>query len=82
MKGGDYLLEAYKIMPDNDLFDVMEVHVKVKPEVIPGKPLRRIRCDSCGGYVQDQRGVQRNRRVFCKPCADTGYYEPVGQDIF
>jgi formylmethanofuran dehydrogenase subunit E len=81
MKGGDYLLEAYKIMPDNDLVDVMEVHIKVKPKDMPGKPLRRTRCDSCGEH-EDMREVQRNGRVFCRPCADTGYYKPVGQDIF
>lgn len=75
-------LEAYKIMSDGELFDVMEVHVKVKPEDMPGRPLRRIKCDSCGEYVQDLREVQRNGRVLCRPCADTGYYESVGQDIF
>ena len=75
-------LEAYKIMPDNDLFDVMEVHVKVKPEDMPGRPLRKIKCDSCGEHVQDMREVHRDGKVLCRPCADTGYYGPVGQDIF
>jgi formylmethanofuran dehydrogenase subunit E len=75
-------LEAYKIMPDNELFDVMEVHVKVKPEDMPGRPLQRLQCDACGEYVQDMREVHRNGKVLCRPCADTGYYEPVGRDIF
>jgi formylmethanofuran dehydrogenase subunit E len=75
-------LEAYKIMPDNDLFDVMEVHVKVKPEDMPGRPLRRIRCDTCGEHVQDMREVHRDGKVLCRPCASAGYYEPAGQDIF
>ena len=75
-------LEAYKIMQDNELFDLMEVHVKVKPEDMPGRPLRRVLCDSCGEYVQDMREVHRNGKVLCRPCADTGYYGPVGQDIF
>ena len=75
-------LEAYKIMSDEELFDVMEVNVKINPEDMPGRPLRRIKCDSCGEYVQDLREVQRNGRVLCLPCADTGYYEPVRQDIF
>jgi formylmethanofuran dehydrogenase subunit E len=75
-------LEAYKIMPDNDLFDVMEVHVKVKPEDMPGRPLRRIQCDSCGEHVQDMREVHRDGQVLCRPCAETGYYESIGQAIF
>ncbi len=74
--------KAYKIMSDNELFDVMEVHVKVKPEDMPGKPLRRIRCDSCGEHVQDMREVHRDGKVLCRPCAASGYYGPVGQDIF
>jgi formylmethanofuran dehydrogenase subunit E len=75
-------LEAYKIMPDEDLFDLMQVNVKINPEDMPGRPLQRIQCDSCGEYVQDLREIQRNGRVLCRPCADTGYYEPVGQAIF
>ena len=75
-------LEAYKIMSDSDLFDVMEVYVKVKPEDMPGSPLRRIRCDSCGEHVQDMREVLRDGKVLCRPCAASGYYKPVGQDIF
>lgn len=75
-------LEAYKIMSDNDLFNLMEVHVEVKPEDMPGRPLRRIKCDSCGEHVQDMREVQRNGKVLCRPCADSGYFKPVGQDIF
>ncbi|MEW6738741.1 MAG: FmdE family protein [Nitrospirota bacterium] len=67
-------LEAYKIMSDNDLFDIMDVKVDIKPEDMPGRPLRRIRCDSCGEYVQDIREVYRDGRILCKPCADGGYY--------
>lgn len=75
-------LEAYKIMSDGELFDVMEVHVRVNPEDMPGRPLRRIQCDSCGEHVQDLREVYRDGKVLCRPCADEGYYEHPGQDIF
>jgi formylmethanofuran dehydrogenase subunit E len=74
-------LEAYKIMPDDELFDVMEVHVKINPEDMPGRPIRRIRCDSCGEYVQDLREVYKDGKVLCRPCADSGYYAHPGQDI-
>ncbi len=75
-------LEAYKIMSEEDLFDVMEVRVKIKPEDMPGRPSGRVRCDACGEYVQDLRDVWRDGRVLCRPCAGFGYYEPVGKDIF
>jgi len=68
-------LEAYKIMPDEELFDVREVRVKIKPEDMPGRPLRRTKCDQCGEYVQDLREVYREGKVLCRPCADSGYYE-------
>jgi len=67
-------LEAYKIMSDIDLFDMMNVKVDIKPEDMPGRPLKRIRCDSCREYVQDMREVYRDGRILCKPCADGGYY--------
>lgn len=68
-------LEAYKIMQDEELFDVMDVRVRLSPEDMPGRPLRRVVCDSCGEYVQDMREVCRDGRVFCRPCADTCYYK-------
>ncbi len=68
-------LEAYKVMADEELFDVMEVAVKVRSADLPGRPLRRVRCDSCGEHVQDMREVYRNGRVLCVACAQGGYYE-------
>ena len=67
-------LEAYKIMSDEELFEVMNVRVSIKPEDMPGRPLKRIPCDMCGEYVQDMREIHKNGRVLCKPCAGGGYY--------
>jgi formylmethanofuran dehydrogenase subunit E len=67
-------LEAYKVMSDEELFDVMDVVVRPHPEDMPGRPLRRVRCDSCGEYVQDMREVSRDGKTLCRPCADGGYY--------
>jgi formylmethanofuran dehydrogenase subunit E len=68
-------LEAYKIMSDEELFEVAEVIVTVRPEDMPGRPLRRVECEGCGEYVQDGREVQRDGKALCVPCADGGYYE-------
>ncbi len=67
-------LEAYKIMTDADLFDVMEVSVTVRPEDMPGRPMQRVQCDSCGEHVQDMREVYQEGKVLCAPCAQGGYY--------
>ncbi|HWR73482.1 MAG TPA: FmdE family protein [Nitrospirota bacterium] len=68
-------LEAYKVMSDEELFDVMEVAVKVRPEDMPGRPMRRVQCDSCGEHVQDMREVYQDGKVLCVSCAQGGYYE-------
>lgn len=67
-------LEAYKIMRDDELFTAMEVQVTMRPEDMPGRPMRRVACDACGEYVQDMREIAREGRVLCRPCADGGYY--------
>ena len=67
-------LEAYKIMPDAELFMVMHVQVRIRPEDMPGRPLRRVQCQSCGEHVQDSRDVLQQGRVLCIPCASGGYY--------
>ena len=67
-------LEAYKVMPDEELFDVMEVSVKLRPEDMPGRPLKRIPCEACGEYVQDMREIYRDGKALCRPCANGGYY--------
>lgn len=67
-------LEAYKIMPEEELFDVMEVAVNLRPEDLPGKPLRRVQCAACGEYVQDMRDIVRDGQTLCRPCTEGGYY--------
>ncbi len=68
-------LEAYKIMPDFELFTWREVSVKILPEDMPGRPLSRVRCDQCSEYVQDMREIIRDGKTLCKPCAEGGYYK-------
>lgn len=67
-------LQAYRIMADEDLFAIEDVHVELKPENMPGRPLRRVPCDQCGEQVQDMREVRDNGRTLCIPCAQGGYY--------
>ncbi len=71
-------LEAYKVMSDEELFDMMEVTINVAPQDMPGRPMRRVRCDACGEHVQDMREVCQDGKVLCVPCAKGGYYEVKG----
>lgn len=67
-------LEAYMVMGDEELFDVMDVRVELKPEDMPGRPLKRVMCDACGEHVQDMRDRFIDGRVLCRYCAEGGYY--------
>ena len=74
-------IEAYKIMPDDELFSLSEVDVRIKPEDMPGKPAYRVMCEICGEYIQDTREISREGKVFCKACAEGSYYNEVKRDI-
>jgi len=67
--------KAYKIMTERELFNVMDVKVTIKPEDMPGRPLRRIKCEGCGEHIQDIREIHMAGKVLCKPCAGLGYYK-------
>ena len=69
-------LEAYRIMPEEELFTIQAVKVEIPACDLPGRPQRRVQCDSCGDWVQDCRDVESQGRTLCKPCAFGRYYEP------
>ncbi len=68
-------LEAYKIMPDDQLFSCKEVSVDIPEEDMPGRPTRRIQCETCGEHVQDNRDVNVDGNILCKACAGESYYK-------
>jgi formylmethanofuran dehydrogenase subunit E len=68
-------LEAYKVMPDEELFEWKEVKVVIPEEDMPGRPIRRIKCEKCGEHVQDSRDVNVDGRLMCKACAGEAYYK-------
>ncbi|OGQ86772.1 MAG: formylmethanofuran dehydrogenase [Deltaproteobacteria bacterium RIFOXYD12_FULL_56_24] len=68
-------LEAYRIMPEKELFKIQAVKIIVPEEDMPGRPIRRVQCARCGDWVQDCREIIENGKPFCKPCALGRYYE-------
>ena len=68
-------LEAYRIMPEDELFKVQAVRITVPEEDMPGRPKRRVQCERCGDWVQDCREVMQEGKPLCKPCAHGRYYE-------
>jgi formylmethanofuran dehydrogenase subunit E len=71
-------LEAYKALPDEDLFRWQRVRVSLPEADKPGHPLARALCDECGEGINDHREVARNGRTVCRACAGEKYYEALG----
>ncbi len=67
-------LEAYKIMPEEELFFFQEVKADIPECDMPGRPLRRVQCDECGDFVQDCREVEQDDKILCRACAGQRYY--------
>ena len=67
-------LEAYRQMPEEELFTIQQVAVEIPECDMPGRPLRRVQCTSCGDWVQDCREVQQGDALLCRACAGQRYY--------
>jgi len=70
-------LEAYKVLPDSELFTVLSVRVNLKPEDLPGGPRSRVACQQCGEGVNNGRERRVKDRILCRSCAGESYYEEV-----
>ena len=68
-------LAAYKVMPDEDLFDIEHVLVQIPDDDMPGPPRRRVICEQCGEGINDNRDVTIEGKVLCRSCAYGGYYQ-------
>lgn len=67
-------LQAYRVMPEEELFHIEKVRIDVSEFDLPGRPIRRVRCETCGAWVQDGRDLERGGRVVCRHCADGSYF--------
>lgn len=67
-------LKAYKELPDDQLFAIHQVSVRMNEEDQPGRPVSRVMCDECGEGVNDRREVRREGRILCRACAGDSYY--------
>jgi len=70
-------LEAYKIMPEGELFRIEMVSLTIPPEDLPGRPLRRVQCENCADWVQDSRDIVSDGKVLCRNCAHGRYYTKI-----
>jgi formylmethanofuran dehydrogenase subunit E len=62
-------------IPDEELFKLEPVTVNLKPEDLPGKPSRKVKCEGCGENVMDGRDLLIDGKVLCQACAQGAYYQ-------
>ncbi len=66
-------------LSEEELFSITEVNVPLRPEDLPGKPLRRCQCARCGENIMDGREVESQGETLCKPCFERkNYYSVTG----
>lgn len=68
--------QAYRILPDDELFDRQWVRVTVRPEDLPGYKGERAECAECREIINFRREVKIDGRTLCRSCAGERYYEP------
>lgn len=67
--------EAYKSMPEDELFIVQEALVNIPDYDQPGRPVSRVICAICGEGINDRREVRSNGQILCRACAQGSYYQ-------
>jgi formylmethanofuran dehydrogenase subunit E len=70
-------MQAYQIMPDNEMFTVAEVQLTTPIEAIISRPGVRVDCDGCGEEIMNEREVHTEGLTLCRTCAGKAYYHPV-----
>ncbi|MEN6330724.1 MAG: FmdE family protein [Smithella sp.] len=61
-------------LSEDELFSITCVEVPLRPEDMPGKPLRRCRCARCGENIMDGREFEEQGETLCKPCFERKNY--------
>ena len=59
---------------DEELFNITTVNVHLKPEDLPGKPVRACQCARCGETVLDGREIESAGETLCRPCFEKANY--------
>lgn len=70
----DAYLEGYRKMPDDDLFEVQQVRLRVPIEEIISTEDAKTICSGCGEEIFNGREVVEGQQVLCQSCAGNSYY--------
>jgi formylmethanofuran dehydrogenase subunit E len=72
-------LEAYQVMPSEELLEAQPVRLLVSLALILSHEDAKASCEACGEEIFNQREVLVGGRVLCKACAGEAYVVPLGK---
>ncbi|MBI4762057.1 MAG: FmdE family protein [Chloroflexota bacterium] len=67
-------MQAYQVMPDDEMFTVTPVALSAPIEAIVSRPGVRVNCDVCGEEIINEREIKREGLTLCRACAGQAYY--------
>ena len=70
----DDIVEFFNRYSDDEIFSVEEVVVNVKPEDLPGPPMKQEICSICNEEILDGNEVINNGKIICRACNGEKYY--------
>jgi formylmethanofuran dehydrogenase subunit E len=75
------MLDAYKIIPANELFTVQQVKLETPIDEIISRPNKKTACGMCSEEIFNGRETSRDGMILCKSCAGEGYYATASYKI-
>jgi formylmethanofuran dehydrogenase subunit E len=70
-------MQAYQILPENELLAFSEVKLNTPVEQIVSRPGIRVQCAVCGEEIINEREIQRDGRSLCRACAGSAYFHTI-----
>ncbi|GAB4397310.1 MAG: FmdE family protein [Anaerolineales bacterium] len=70
-------MQAYQVMPDEEMFTVTSVILNTSIEAIISRPGLRVNCDLCGEEIINEREVKSGGQVLCRACSGSAFYQIV-----
>ncbi len=67
-------MQAYQIMPDDEMFTVASVALNTPIEAIVSRAGVRVNCGVCGEEIMNEREIHRDGLALCRACAGDSYY--------
>jgi formylmethanofuran dehydrogenase subunit E len=68
-------MQAYQIMLDEELMNVQEVSLNLSLDELISHSGKRVNCERCGEEIINEREVLIKGKVYCRSCAEGGYYQ-------